>query len=59
MLVAVLSRTSIDVEDANLTESLSFDSLKIDSCGNQRNMTEWAVEFAKPGMHAHPHMIFL
>ena len=50
---------ALDVEDANLTESLSFDGLKIDSCGNQRNMTEWAVEFAKPGMHIHPHMIFL
>jgi hypothetical protein len=57
--LSLYCRVPLDVEDANLTESLSFDGLKIDSCGNQRNMTEWAVEFAKPGMHIHPHMIFL
>ena len=38
-------------QDANLTQSLMFDGVKIDSCGNQRDMTEWASEFAKPGNH--------
>ena len=38
-------------QDANLTESLKFDGLKVDSCGNQRDMTQWAAEFAKPGNH--------
>ena len=36
---------------ANLTESMDFDGLKVDSCGNQRDMTKWAAEFAKPGRH--------
>ena len=35
-------------QDANLTMSLGFDGVKIDSCGNQRDMTEWAAEFAGP-----------
>jgi hypothetical protein len=34
-------------QDAHLSEVLGFDSIKIDSCGNQRNMTEWASLFAK------------
>eukprot|EP01045_Picozoa_sp_COSAG04_P007551 COSAG04_NODE_397_length_14976_cov_7.007663_8_plen_278_part_00 len=38
-------------QDANLTESLNFDGLKIDSCGNQRDMSRWAALFAKPGRH--------
>jgi len=36
-------------EDANLTIGLDFDSVKIDSCGNQRDMTEWAREFEASG----------
>ena len=35
-------------QDANLTMSLGFDGVKIDSCGNQRDMAEWAAEFAQP-----------
>ena len=38
-------------QDANLTESLNFDGLKIDSCGNQRDMSKWAALFAQPGRH--------
>ena len=38
-------------QDANLTESLNFDGLKIDSCGNQRDMSKWAALFAKPDRH--------
>ena len=34
-------------QDAHLAEALGFDSLKIDSCGNQRDMAEWASLFAK------------
>jgi alpha-galactosidase len=34
-------------QDAHLSEALGFDAIKIDSCGNQRNMTEWASLFAK------------
>ena len=34
-------------QDANLTVALDFDGVKIDSCGNQRDMTEWAAAFAQ------------
>jgi len=36
-------------EDANLTVKLGYDSVKIDSCGNQRDMTEWLREFESLG----------
>merc|ERR1719149_14237 len=36
-------------EDANLTVKLGYDSVKIDSCGNQRDMTEWVREFEASG----------
>jgi alpha-galactosidase len=36
-------------EDVNLTFVLGYDSVKIDSCGNQRDMTEWVREFEASG----------
>jgi hypothetical protein len=36
-------------QDAHLTEELGWDGIKIDSCGNQRNMTEWALRFEVEG----------
>jgi len=33
-------------QDAVYTASQHFDGVKIDSCGNQRDMAEWAAEFA-------------
>ena len=30
-----------------LIATTGFDGVKIDSCGNQRDMTEWAAEFAE------------
>eukprot|EP01062_Namystynia_karyoxenos_P054557 TRINITY_DN449_c0_g3_i1.p1 TRINITY_DN449_c0_g3~~TRINITY_DN449_c0_g3_i1.p1 ORF type:complete len:430 (+),score=140.87 TRINITY_DN449_c0_g3_i1:82-1371(+) len=36
-------------QDAAFVEGLGFAGVKIDSCGNQRNMTEWAQLFAADG----------
>eukprot|EP00036_Acanthoecidae_sp_10tr_P014824 CAMPEP_0206293884 /NCGR_PEP_ID=MMETSP0106_2-20121207/4365_1 /ASSEMBLY_ACC=CAM_ASM_000206 /TAXON_ID=81532 /ORGANISM="Acanthoeca-like sp., Strain 10tr" /LENGTH=441 /DNA_ID=CAMNT_0053724489 /DNA_START=8 /DNA_END=1333 /DNA_ORIENTATION=+ len=36
-------------EDAKLTEELGWGGIKIDSCGDQRDMAEWAEQFAANG----------
>ena len=32
---------------ANLAMALNFDGVKVDSCGSQRDVAEWAAEFSK------------
>eukprot|EP00039_Didymoeca_costata_P022444 m.4521 g.4521 ORF g.4521 m.4521 type:complete len:433 (+) comp3005_c0_seq1:149-1447(+) len=36
-------------QDAHLVEMLGYDGIKIDSCGDQRNMTLWASLFTREG----------
>jgi hypothetical protein len=48
---ACCSPSPVTVLLPTLTSPCPSDALKIDSCGNQRDMAEWAHEFAKPGNH--------
>ena len=36
-------------QDVALTLALGFDAVKVDSCGNQRNMSEWAEQISQHG----------
>lgn len=36
-------------QDANLTTALAFDGIKVDSCGQDRNMSAWAAQFHGAG----------
>ena len=36
------------LEICRLVQRLGFSGLKVDSCGNQRNMSEWAALSAPP-----------